>query len=1651
MRMKKATLMTLAAFYAGGVTASTGQASSTMSLPEGLTAVELSAEAWEAAKAPRKRVNRLNPSEITEGNQAGQTNVHRAGARKVPFQWESDLAGEHTYIIQFDEQPVALYQGGVSGFEATSPRSRTRLPLGIASPAQGKVNLHSAEVKAYQQFLGQRQDAHLSAIRSVAGEVQVSNRYQLALNGVAAPMSQQQAAQIASLPGVRSVTRSRNYELLTDSGPGHIGADKVWSLPSANASTTMGEGMLVGIIDTGINTDHPSFAAKAADGYQHTNPLGTGVYKGDCTNEAFISLCNDKLIGVYSYPTITDSYKHPVFQDRFYFEEVDYKRPPNGEDYNSHGSHTASTTAGNVLFDVPFQLGVQQEVSNGRDTNLVFPRISGVAPRANIISYQACFPGDGSYNDPQGDPNAANFVGCPGNVLISAIEDAIADGVDVINFSIGGSESLPWYAPFELAFLAAREAGIHVSASAGNSAYHYIDHVSPWLTSVAATTLDRRIDVTEHYLNGFSGGNGWTHWSDQLQAWGYWPSDFSGAMVLSANSGNELCYENAWAPDTFSADQIVVCKRGDITFAEKVAAVQAAGGGAIVVYNPSYGDPWYDMAQDQSMNHFGFDIPFAMIQSYDGSALVNWLNDGGADHSATLGAGMIFADNNGTADQVAEFSSRGPSRTTPNVMVPNIGAPGVDIFAAYANDQAFTRYPFSKNFGTMSGTSMAAPHVAGAMTLLAQQHPDWTPAELQSAMMTTAHRPMVTGYDGSWNLVTVPTPLNDMGAGVVDVARATAATLVLDETGDNYRAANPAEGGDVSRLNLPYLFNVDCAYTCTWTRTFRATESGTWTVAMEEQVGDGMPMLTLKAFPEQFSIEAGQMQTVQFTAQASDLSALGVSLSDLTIEGQAQIIPLDSSKPTQVLPMRVSYQATGFPPEGAYEIHRSQGSQPTEVLMTRPVNQMAVNGLVKVEPIYLTLPAWDQLSSGIGDPDNIENDPGMHFQFFDVPEGTKRLVLEATTLNATASNDTAIDIGMDLNGDGRIQWTEEALCYSFSYTRDFCAINNPTPGRYWMLVGNYSIYDPNTPDHLENPGKTPMEFDVRLAIITEGDSGDLSTAVIGSSNGIDPYQVELNWDLPELAQGDIYYGAVEMGEHASGDLGTMGLRLAYSEPDLRLNASQNNAKLGDVVEFELVAKPNLTHSDRALTLTATLPEGLNLSTSSVQVQSAMEGEVSIEGNTLNFSGIQPSTANLPRTYQFTTSDEDASCRVPFSDSGYDDNWFDLNYYVMPSTIAGGAWDLYRISPWAFGHPSFELYGQKWNQTIGISPAGYITVGNDPFYMSFGQAPMDKIEFPDTMVAPLWMANGLVEPGYMPNFEVQGVTVAALTTGLIIQWDNVQAREWDCNAFGWCDQVTAGHNSFQLIMNAKNSFAPGVHELIFSYKRLEHDEGTVGTRGYYGFRNPWAPNNGWESDTHAFNDITRTVQPNVAVCGNYSGPEESEVRLRFSAYVARAAAEMVVEASSQYDGGGTLKTHHTLGSNGTIKLGHFADATIEENSSLKSVAVIFDAATQSDKVISVNGDYISATVHGHTSGSLVDITPDTHWFGTTEVTITVADASNPSDSASASFMLEVISDGESAPTPEPEPEPEAPKRDSGSLGYFALMLLALLPLRRRLNS
>lgn len=695
------------------------------------------------------------------------------------------------HIVVFRDAPLASYQGGVAGIAKPARKGNGR----------GRIDAQSAQAKSYVRFLEGKQRGYEARLdRALGRQLKVERRMQHALNAIVTNISPLEAEAISKLPEVRLVEAYREYPVDTNLSQTLIGSTNVWNGVATPGGTVAarGEGVVVGIIDTGINFGSPSFSATdPTDGYVHANPNGAGTFLGTCAPGGVDDgRCNDKLIGGWDFVcNVATSATTTVCTDPRFREE------PSFGDTNGHGSHTASTAAGNY----------RPTTYNGAQVT-----ISGVAPRANLIAYDVCY------------TNLATGQGsCPNVSSVAAVNQAIADGVDVINFSIGGGAA-PWNDSVSLAFLSATDAGIFVAASAGNSGpgAATLGHVEPWTTSSAAS---------RHRVGGFtsalsvsgpgtppanlqrillSAGSGGV----SLQA----PLPASTPLVISPgiNALDDGC--NAFPAGQFQS-AIAVIRRGTCSFTIKTNNAAAAGALVVVLANNTTGG-------------ISPSVPGTTIPAFGTTQAVgNALRDFAAANPGAT-AGISLAPN--AVDALADFSSRGPGGF--DLLKPDISAPGVEVLAVYAGT---TLTGFENVTAAISGTSMASPHTAGAAALMRQLHPSWTVPEIKSALTMTATRSVLLEDQ------LTPADAHAAGAGRLQVDTAAGAGLVLNETTARFVAANPAAGGEASALNLAAIQKANCTGTCVFVRTFRSTlpYKHQWRLSLRGFAGTILPAsLTLK-------------------------------------------------------------------------------------------------------------------------------------------------------------------------------------------------------------------------------------------------------------------------------------------------------------------------------------------------------------------------------------------------------------------------------------------------------------------------------------------------------------------------------------------------------------------------------------------------------------------------------------------------------------------------------------------------------------------------------------------------------------------------------------------------------------------------------------
>jgi subtilisin family serine protease len=696
-----------------------------------------------------------------------------------------------------------------------------------ANPLAASVGVEDLGTAAAQTRESRLRASHNRVLRSLGAGVEKIHDYTVALNGFSALLSPQQAATLAANKSVLLVLPDELHQPQTDSSPAFLGLS---GPGGAHAGGVDGEGVVVGVIDTGIWPEHPSFAD---DGSYPAPPIGPLPCEFGNTahnpNDAPFT-CNNKLIGA---DQVLDTYREILGADP---DEFDSARDDNG-----HGSHTTSTAAGNS--------GVEASIL-GRD----IATIGGVAPRAHVVMYKAL-------------GNQGGF----GSDLAAAIDQAVEDGVDVINYSIGGGPSLT--GPDDIAFLFAADAGVFVATSSGNSGPGEATIGGPasvpWVTSVGANTQSRFFEGTVTLGNGarYTGAS-ITH--------GVGPAKLVDAATASRN-GSDLC-----APGTLRTGSvrgaIVLCRRGVVGRVAKSETVFQAGGVGMIMYeNSNVGNLFTD-------THW---VPAVHVDNTPGVAIKAYIAAATkkTPATATLTTGAVTTWPN--APTMTDFSSRGPNPVAEDIIKPDITGPGIQILAGNSPFPDAGSVP-GELFMAIAGTSMSSPHVAGAFALISQAHPNWSAAAAKSALMTTADTD-VRDHDRT----SQATPF-EMGSGQVNPggpgANGSAFNpgLVYDAGFNDYlgflcdadpsvfgnpeaTCANLANAGfatEAHNLNYPSIGVADLAGSETVTRTVTNVSSGTakYTVSVSEPDGYDVTVT-----PSSFTLPAGQSRT--FDVRIDNLSA----------------------------------------------------------------------------------------------------------------------------------------------------------------------------------------------------------------------------------------------------------------------------------------------------------------------------------------------------------------------------------------------------------------------------------------------------------------------------------------------------------------------------------------------------------------------------------------------------------------------------------------------------------------------------------------------------------------------------------------------------------------------------------------------------------
>ncbi|XP_028772568.1 subtilisin-like protease SBT1.9 [Neltuma alba] len=544
--------------------------------------------------------------------------------------------------------------------------------------------------------------------------------YSHVMNGFSARLSPSELRALKNSPGYVSSYPESPVKLDTTHSPRFL---RLNPLSGAWPASDYGKDIIVGLVDSGVWPESQSFLDKGMSDIPSR-------WKGKCENGTQFdpSMCNKKLIGA-----------------RFFNKGLRAQHPNvtismnSARDTEGHGTHTSSTAAG-------------REVKDASYFGYAAGSMTGMAQRARVAMYKAFWEEGTLESD-----------------IIAAMDSAVADGVDVLSLSFGFNEKPMYEDPVAIAAFAATEKGVFVSASAGNEgpSLRTLHNGTPWVTTVAASTLDR---------------------------------EFHGVLTL----GNQVSVTGlSLYVGNFSATQLPLVFMGHCDNLKKLIKVRSS----IVVCEDTYqnrylfdqimnlekaevlGGVFITNSTDAILVLQYSNVPTISVSPENGEILKDYINNSKSPKVSRLSF-KITTVGKTRAPSVDSYSSRGPSQNCPYLLKPDVTAPGTSILAAWPTNVPVARVKsqsLSSKFNLATGTSMACPHVAGVAALIKGAHPDWSPAAIRSAIMTSSDL-----VDNSLGLIRdvgngfkAASPLA-MGAGHISPNKALDPGLVYDAGTEDY-------------------------------------------------------------------------------------------------------------------------------------------------------------------------------------------------------------------------------------------------------------------------------------------------------------------------------------------------------------------------------------------------------------------------------------------------------------------------------------------------------------------------------------------------------------------------------------------------------------------------------------------------------------------------------------------------------------------------------------------------------------------------------------------------------------------------------------------------------------------------------------------------
>lgn len=890
-----------------------------------------------------------------------------------------------------DTQKVYLVQlRAPSAAEHFSKSIGPARKLAAAGGDRIRFDKNNSLVQNYAAKITAEQD---SVFAQAGANAQKIYSYKYGMNGFAARMTAAQAHKLESLPEVLHIWEDEIRPLATNFSPDYLELfDRGNGLRGARGLD--GENIIIAFIDSGIYPEHPSLTdrqqadrpracrsvwgensllgrwlcrryRRAEDRIVFTPPEN---WNGTCqAGEQFEeTACNNKLIGARWFVDGADSSGA--------IDDGEFRSP---RDVDGHGTHTATVAAGNRVEASIFGTAIGT--------------VQGMAPRARVAIYKACWlrPGD-------------QRASCNTSDLASAIDAAVADGVDIINYSVGSSLTRI-SAPDDVALLAAAKAGVLSVVAAGNEGPNLGTIGSPaggpWVITAAASTRDGQTSLEAMQVNTPPAIAG----KYAVKEASFTPSlaerdPIEGALVLADDDTETLVGGgNGTTSDACEglingeamAGKIALIQRGGCDFEIKIANAEDAGAVAALVYNIA-GDPIV-MNGASGLS----DIPALMVGQSDANIFIEQLDAGNAI-TVVLDKSFVLTEAE-TGNVMANFSARGPGPVQ-DILKPDVSAPGVNILGGFTPDAA--NRAAGETFGYLSGTSMSTPHVAGVAALLMQAHPDWSPAAIKSALMTTAHQSL-TQTDGE-------TPANpfDFGAGHIAPNKAFDPGLVYDAGDDDYDAfacgfdfdsvpetrcdALAAAGMSFAArdMNQPSIAIARLANQQTVTRrvTNVTDEAQSFSVSLTPPVG-----MQVTVSPTTLSLAAGQSASFEVTAiyQSGPLDlwrfgSLTWSSNDHEVRSTLAIKPTTLSAPAEITTFGGS-GTIGFDVEFGYSgvyspvvhglrlplvINGFVDNDPSKTFTFRSNNGVTAHLIdVPADQLYMRFAMFDALTDGDDDLD----------------------------------------------------------------------------------------------------------------------------------------------------------------------------------------------------------------------------------------------------------------------------------------------------------------------------------------------------------------------------------------------------------------------------------------------------------------------------------------------------------------------------------------------------------------------------------------------------------------------------------------------------------------------------------------------------------